>query len=176
MKLIFVTWNPNKLQEARQLLPDFDIQNQNIDLVEIQATAEEIAKHKIQTAFELIQKPCFIEDTALFFQERENKLPWPYIKDFAQNIWVKNLPNLLKNDFTATARTTIAYNDWQDTHIIIWEKKWKIVPHCGIDKFTRDPIFQPEWFDITYAEMTPEQKNQISHRSIAFQKFKEILY
>jgi len=56
-------------------LPDFDIQNQNIDLVEIQATAEEIAKHKIQTAFELIQKPCFIEDTALFFQERENKLP-----------------------------------------------------------------------------------------------------
>lgn len=56
-------------------MPDFEIENQPVDLIEIQGTAEEIAIHKIQSAFELVQQPCFIEDTALFFEERGNALP-----------------------------------------------------------------------------------------------------
>jgi XTP/dITP diphosphohydrolase len=57
----------------------------------------------------------------------------------------------------------------------VGQKLWKIVPHCWIDKFTRDPIFQPEWFDKTYAELTIEEKNKISHRSKAFHKFEIFL-
>ncbi len=151
MSLIFVTWNINKLAEAKALLPQFDITNQKVDLIEIQWDFEEIAKHKAATAFELTQKPCFIEDTALFFEEWGNNLPWPYIKDFAENIWVKKLPELLKDNFKATAQTTIAYHDWKEIHIFVWQKLGNIVPHCGVEKFTRDPIFQPEWYTKTYA-------------------------
>ncbi len=174
-KLIFVTWNINKLKEAKSLLQDFDIENEKIDLIEIQWDSEEIARYKIQTAFDIIKKPCFIEDTALFFEERKNKLPWPYIKDFATNIWIKELPKLLKHNFNATAQTTIAYHDWKNIHIFIWQKRWKMFTHCGIDKFTRDPIFQPEWLNKTYAELTHKEKNQISHRSKAFKNFENFL-
>lgn len=46
----------------------------------------------------------------------------------------------------------------------------------GFDGFGYDPIFKPNGYDITYAEMTLEQKNSMSHRSIAMNKMKEILY
>ena len=46
----------------------------------------------------------------------------------------------------------------------------------GFDGFGYDPIFKPNGYDITYAEMTLEQKNSMSHRAIAMNKKKEILY
>lgn len=46
----------------------------------------------------------------------------------------------------------------------------------GFDGFGYDPIFKPNGYDITYAEMTLEQKNSMSHRSIAMNKMKQILY
>lgn len=46
----------------------------------------------------------------------------------------------------------------------------------GFDGFGYDPIFKPNGYYITYAEMTLEQKNSMSHRAIAMNKMKEILY
>ncbi|MEI0611477.1 RdgB/HAM1 family non-canonical purine NTP pyrophosphatase [Brachyspira pilosicoli] len=46
----------------------------------------------------------------------------------------------------------------------------------GFDGFGYDPIFKPNGYDMTYAEMTLEQKNSMSHRAIAMNKMKEILY
>ena len=45
----------------------------------------------------------------------------------------------------------------------------------GKDGFGYDPIFQPERYDITFAEMTSEEKNRISHRARALKKMKQIL-
>jgi non-canonical purine NTP pyrophosphatase (RdgB/HAM1 family) len=51
----------------------------------------------------------------------------------------------------------------------------KIVPPRGENGFGWDPIFQPDGWEKTFAEMTQEEKNQISMRKIAFQKLKEYL-
>ena len=45
----------------------------------------------------------------------------------------------------------------------------------GFDGFGYDPIFQPNGYDITYAEMTLEKKNSMSHRALAMNKMKEVL-
>ena len=46
----------------------------------------------------------------------------------------------------------------------------------GFDGFGYDPIFKPNGYDVTYAEMTLEQKNSMSHRAIAMNKMKDILH
>ena len=46
----------------------------------------------------------------------------------------------------------------------------------GFDGFGYDPIFRPDGYDITYAEMTLEEKNSMSHRALAMEKMKNILY
>ncbi|KAI9741848.1 MAG: hypothetical protein M1834_000236 [Cirrosporium novae-zelandiae] len=51
----------------------------------------------------------------------------------------------------------------------------KIVPARGVAKFGFDPVFQPDGFEQTYAEMDKEQKNSISHRGRALAKLREWL-
>lgn len=176
-KLIFVTWNPMKLSEVQAYLYGHEVINHKVDLPELQWNIEDIARAKAQEAYAQIGQPCFVEDTGLKFDALQ-WLPGPYIKHFLESLGAEHLPRLLDgfDSNTATAVTCIALAlDENHIELFVWEKPGKIVEHCGADKFGRDPIFQPEWCEITYAEMTKEEKNQISHRSIALQKFKTYL-
>ncbi|MFO7759898.1 MAG: non-canonical purine NTP pyrophosphatase [Roseovarius sp.] len=65
---------------------------------------------------------------------------------------------------------------WPDGHDEVFEGTvdgWIVWPMRGASGHGYDPVFQPLGHDVTFAEMTPEQKNRISHRADAFRKLVE---
>lgn len=81
------------------------------------------------------------------------------------------------NEFAADASCTVAIKETADGEVKVFEGRTAgiIVPPRGPNSFGWDPIFQPQGFSETYAEMDKEVKNGISHRYKAFALLKEYL-
>ncbi|TFY68157.1 hypothetical protein EVJ58_g1181 [Rhodofomes roseus] len=183
-RLIFVTGNANKLKEVRAILAQsgVEIDSQELDsectVPEVQGSTQEVAIAKCKRAAELLGGPCITEDTALCF-EALNGLPGPYIKYFMKEIGHDGLNKLLIGFPTtnAWALCTFAYSAGPGTEPILFEGQTdgRIVPARGETKFGWDPVFEPNGFDQTYAEMSAEVKNKISHRYRALEKLQEYL-
>ncbi|MBR9691864.1 RdgB/HAM1 family non-canonical purine NTP pyrophosphatase [Candidatus Woesearchaeota archaeon] len=177
MKLIFVTGNNKKLEEARKILSGFEIENTKLDIPEIQEEIHEVIKDKAKKATALMNKPCFVEDTSLCFNALKG-LPGQYIKEFLDKLGLKGVCNLLAtyDDKSAEAVCMVGYCEPGKEPVILEGKvKGAIVEPRGKIEFGWDPIFQPEGYEKTFAEMTQEEKNAISHRKKALIKFKEFL-
>jgi XTP/dITP diphosphohydrolase len=77
----------------------------------------------------------------------------------------------------ARFKTVIAYKDSLTEAVFEGEINGNITKNIrGEGGFGYDPIFIPNNYNITFSEMTPEQKNKISHRSIAIDKLFKFLY
>ncbi|MBN2112489.1 RdgB/HAM1 family non-canonical purine NTP pyrophosphatase [Candidatus Woesearchaeota archaeon] len=178
MKIAFVTGNREKFEEDKAILSENGIECEhiNLDCPEIQADPQEIAKHKAKYAAEKIGKACFVDDTALCFNAL-NGLPGEYIKFFADKLGLKKLVKLLDGfeDKTAKAMAVVAYCK-PGIEPVVFEGvvNGKIVEARG-NRFVWDPIFQPDGHSQTYAEMPQEEKNKISHRKKAMEKFVKYL-
>ncbi|KAH7912939.1 inosine triphosphate pyrophosphatase-like protein [Hygrophoropsis aurantiaca] len=180
-RLTFVTGNANKLKETKYILSQgtpIEIDSQDLEIPELQGTTQEVALAKCRRAAELIGKACITEDTALCFKAF-NGLPGPYIKHFMKNLGHEGLNNLLVGFPTteAWALCTFAYCSGPGAEPILFEGRTdgSIVPARGPPTFGWDAVFQPEGFDKTYAEMTKEEKNDISHRFRALDKLRAYL-
>lgn len=188
-EITFITGNANKLKEVQMLLapeasniePTFILVNQELDLDEVQDTdLEEIAMHKCRQAASLVgpNKPVFVEDTALCFDEF-NGLPGAYIKWFVKSMGLPKIVKMLEpfENKNAQAVTTIAYADGEGNfHTFQGITRGKIVDSRGPLTFGWDAIFEPlEAQGKTYAEIEKSAKNKISQRGRAFAKFKEHL-
>lgn len=187
-KITFVTGNKNKLAEVQRLLSAssfaFDIDNFKLDLPELQGSPQDIAREKCNIASQQIKAAVFTEDTCLCFYGL-NGLPGPYIKWFLDSLGHDGLNKLLCgfNDDRAYAQTIIAYSPSPGEEVQLFEGRTegRIVPARGSKDFGWDPIFEPTEEDQgsgerkTYAEMTTDEKNAISHRGRAFLKFGEYL-
>ncbi|KAL1932801.1 hypothetical protein VTP01DRAFT_8479 [Rhizomucor pusillus] len=178
-KLAFVTGNKNKLAEVQAILAGtINVESHKIDLPELQGTTQDIAKQKCRQAAEILNGPCITEDTCLCF-DAMNGLPGPYIKWFLESLGHDGLNKMLAgfNNNSAYALCTFAYCEGPGHEPIIFEGKTpgKIVPARGPANFGWDPIFQPDGFEETYAEMSKDVKNTISHRFRALEKLKAYL-
>ena len=183
--LIFATSNHNKVKEIRGLLPsNFDVKSLadigfDEDIPETSPTIHENAIQKAKYLFERLHLPCFAEDTGLEVKALNGE-PGIYSARYAgaDRNPEKNMEKLLSklkgtNDRSARFKTVIAYIDDQGSvstfegiviGTIISEKRGKM-------GFGYDPIFIPDGFDQSFAQMTLAQKANISHRSRALKKF-----
>uniref|UniRef100_A0A7S2RL12 Multifunctional fusion protein n=1 Tax=Eucampia antarctica TaxID=49252 RepID=A0A7S2RL12_9STRA len=188
--LTFVTGNLNKLKEVQNIMMSDNDENNNFpftltnvklkDLPEIQGRDPiEIAQEKCKWAAKRIMGPVLIEDTSLCFVAL-NSLPGPYIKWFLESCGHDGLNTMLAgfDDKSAYAQTicAVSFDGGKNVHIVEGRTYGKIVSARGDTKFGWDPIFQPdEGGGKTYAEMTMQEKNAISHRARALANLKELL-
>lgn len=170
--IYFLTGNENKLKEAREFIPE--IQSLTIELTEMQSiNPYEIIKHKLNEARKHHKDHLIVEDSSLYL-ESMNGLPGPLIKWFEKAIkldGIAKLANLYGNK--AIAKCIIGYFDGSSIKFFEGAINGKIVEPRGENGFGWDKIFIPDGYDKTFAEMTSEEKNQISMRKLAFQKLKE---
>lgn len=172
----FVTGNKNKLEEAKAILQK-NIERIDLDVDEIQSLdSNEVIIKKVEEIKKHYSKPFFCEDVSVEFNAL-NGFPGPLIKFLVTTIKAKGLYKILKDyeDKTATAICSIGYFDGKQTHIFKGELKGEIVKPKGESAFGFDPVFKPIGKKETLAEMTKQEKNEISHRMKALLKLKQYL-
>ncbi len=176
MPLYFITGSKNKFREACAVLPD--LKQLEIDLPEIQEIdATKIIEAKLREALEHKQGEFVVEDTSLYLTCLRG-LPGPLIKWFLAAIGNDGLFALADRagDDGAEARTIIGYTDGKnDIRFFTGAAKGRIIAPRGKTDFGWDPIFLPDGYDRTFAEMEPAEKNKISMRRMAFSQLKEFL-
>lgn len=183
--LVFATGNSHKLQEVQDLFKEgfalSCLKDVNIT-EEIPETADNLVDNALQKAWYVYNKcgiPCFADDTGLEV-EALGGAPGVYSARYAgeQKDSKLNMLLLLKNmngkvNRNARFRTIIAYIDENaQQHIFEGEIRGTIIENmAGTNGFGYDPIFVPEGYDKTFAELSSEIKNTISHRARAMEKF-----
>lgn len=174
--IYFITGNEKKFNEMKAIMPE--LERLDIDLPEIQEMDPHvIIRAKLEEALRHHDGEFIVEDTSVSL-ECLNGLPGPFIKWFSIALGIEGLATIAKKLENDRASTTVVIGYAKDAdHVQFFEGvvHGRIVPPRGERGFAWDPIFQPDGYDQTYAEMGPEEKNKISARRLALDKLKEYL-
>lgn len=182
-KLVFATNNAHKLEEIRAILGDKvevlslkDIQC-DVDIPETADTLEGNAVLKAEYIYRHYGLDCFADDTGLEV-EALNGAPGVYSARYAGGEGhdsEANMRKLLaemegKTNRKAQFRTAICLIEGGVEHLFEGMVKGEIIEEKrGASGFGYDPVFMPEGYTETFAEMGSEEKNRISHRARAVQ-------
>lgn len=201
MKIIFATNNENKLSEIRNILGNnyevLSLKNIgcNVDIPETGETLEENALLKAEYVAKHYHLSCFAEDTGLMVDALHGE-PGVYSARYASmddsmnadsHDSNANINKLLKEMYdvrerTAHFRTVIALLEKNELtgeftkHIFDGQiNGWISYNHMGDNGFGYDSVFIPKGYSKTFAQMTTDSKNDISHRAIATKKLRKYL-
>jgi len=191
LKLVLATHNSDKVLEFKtglnhvniDLLPLDQFSNMG-EIEETGTTLKQNAKIKAETVFNITQTPTIADDTGLEV-DALGGVPGVYSARYSGenatyddnvNKLIKEMVSVPIQNRTATFRTVICYRDKERELYtegvikgIITEKP------KGNNGFGYDPIFYISKFNKTMAELTPEEKNTVSHRGNAIRKFRKLL-
>jgi XTP/dITP diphosphohydrolase len=188
MKLLFATNNENKIHEIEELLaPDFTILSLKDvgfegEIPEEKETLEGNAIQKAEYIHNLFHLDCFADDTGLEI-DALNGEPGVYSARYAGSSKdpEANMDKVLKalddtSNRQAQFRTVISLIFKGKKYAFEGSVKGKIIyEKRGNGGFGYDPIFEPEGYEQTFAEMPLDVKNKISHRSRAIRKLANFL-
>lgn len=188
MKIVFASNNKNKIQEIQSMLPK-NIQIVSLESIgcfeEIAETADTIEGNAILKANYITQKygfDCFADDTGLEVVSL-NGQPGVYSARYAgeQRSADDNMNKLLeelsdKSNRNAQFKTVIALNFEGKQHLFTGIASGEItLEKKGTGGFGYDPLFKPNGYEETFAELSLEIKNEISHRGKATKLLLEFL-
>lgn len=182
MELIFASHNEGKVKEIKAMVSDkiqiLSLNDINFyeEIEETGNTLEENAQIKAATIHKLTGKNVFADDSGLFVEALGGQ-PGVFSARYAGTGNSKDNIGKLLSELNSNANRSAYfksvfclilngeefYFDGEVHGEIISETK-------GNEGFGYDPVFVPNGFDLTFAEMNPEEKNQISHRYEAVQK------
>lgn len=188
-EIVFATNNPHKLEEARAILAgkvkvlslgDIDCHD---EIPETAETLEGNALIKARWVKEKYGYDCFADDTGLMV-DALNGAPGVYSARFAGDHCSPddNIALLLEklqgiDNRKAKFSTVVALILGNMEYLFEGDVKGEIArEHCGKSGFGYDPIFIPEGYGMSFAEMAPEAKNAISHRGRAMSKLADFLH
>ncbi|WP_273540043.1 non-canonical purine NTP diphosphatase [Prevotella sp.] len=189
MKIVFATNNKHKLEEIKDILgKDFEIVSLaeigcHEDIPETGLTLEENARQKSTYIVEHYNHDCFADDTGLEV-DALNGEPGVHSARYAEGTDHDSEANMRKllskmsnvKDRTARFRTVISLIINGVEHQFEGRVEGRIATEKhGTEGFGYDPIFIPEGYDKSFAELGEEVKNQISHRARAVKKLAEYL-
>lgn len=186
--MVFATNNEHKIKEIRNILGhrlkllslrDLGIKD---DIPEDENTLEGNALQKARYVHRLIKKDVFADDTGLEIEALDG-LPGVNSARFAgeNKDPEANIDKVLimmgpTSNRKARFRTVIALIIDQREHLFEGTVDGRIInERRGKQGFGYDPVFIPDGYDTTFAEMSLAEKNKISHRARAFQKLREFL-
>lgn len=170
----FATKNKNKLREVNEIL-GFNLEQISIELFEPQSLdVEFVVSEKAKDAFFKTGKLVLVEDTGLEFLAW-NGLPGALIKCFLESVGKEGILSMLTSEMNrkAIATTVVAFFDGIKVHSFAGSISGTISKKVrGNSGFGWDPIFIPDGYDKSFAEMTPVEKNAISMRKLALERMK----
>lgn len=188
MKIVFASNNKNKIHEIQSMLPE-NIQIVSLESIgcfeEIPETADTIEGNAILKANYVTQKygfDCFADDTGLEVDSL-NGQPGVFSARYAgeQKNADDNMDKLMKElsgkpNKNAQFKTVIALNFKGKQYLFVGIASGKITSEkMGTGGFGYDPIFKPSGYEKTFAELSLEVKNEISHRGKATKLLIEFL-
>ena len=184
MQLIFASQNLHKIEEVEPLIPSFyqlltlpGLKFEG-EIPETGNTLEENALQKAQLIYDTFKIPCFADDTGLEV-EALNGEPGVYSARYAgeKKSFQDNMDKLLdklkgKKNRYAEFKTVICLVGFGEPYYFKGILKGSIAENKrGENGFGYDPIFIPEGYSISMGEMVLEEKNKLSHRSLAVKSF-----
>ena len=168
--MIFVTGNEGKAREAREILGD-DVERVDLDYTEIQADAlAPIAVRGVQECHGQLDEPCFVDDSGLFV-DALGGFPGPYSSYVYDTLGVEGLLRAMRDvddgDRGARFECVVAAHDGDGIETFAGTVEGRITrEQRGDGGFGYDPVFEHD--GRTFAEMSAEEKNAVSHRRRAF--------
>jgi len=170
--LILVSSNPKKGIEAERIL-GVPLLRVSISLPEIQAAdVVEVTRYKLETAKTKGYGRLIVEDVSLGFDELGN-FPGPYVKWLLEAAGGKGLAAIAYalNNRAAKAQCCVGYWDGSEVHLFLGETAGDVlVQPRGEQQFGWDAWFVPRDSKKTFAELSAEEKDAISHRGKAYRQ------
>ncbi|WP_234570868.1 RdgB/HAM1 family non-canonical purine NTP pyrophosphatase [Rhodohalobacter sp. 614A] len=188
-ELFLASGNPHKIEELQQILKPLGIHLKSTldfpDAPEVEEDQPDLQGNALKKArfwFEKTGLPSIADDTGLEV-EALGGAPGVYSARYAgENVtYQQNVDKLLRElgneeNRKAQFRTVIAYLTDDDEYVFEGVCKGQILTEQRGEKgFGYDPVFQPTGYDKTFAELDSEEKNKISHRGKALEKFLQFL-
>ncbi len=185
MQLVFASRNPGKIKEIQELLKPFDVQvlsADEVDVPDVEETGETFEENAVLKATAVSKAsglPAIADDSGLCVHALKNA-PGVYTARFAKKCGgypqaFESLLNEVKDkDVSAHFSCVIAFA-FPNGRVQTFEGRvdGTLVRPAGQDGFGFDPIFMPDGYQQTFAQLPADEKNKISHRGRAVAAFLE---